>query len=367
MKTKLMLKPVLIAMACVVHCTASTARGAVVTSQPAVADAFVRSGAEKKNFGAEQSLELKTTTFGGSAEAYLRFDVPRGAGFSDKVKLRLYGRLNSGATAQVVVRSVVGTNWTEEALTWQGRPEHGSTLGSLQVVGVSPVWYELDVTQQVRSQIANGEASVSFALVPGEGAKNGVAFHSREAASHQPELIFSRPLFAAKVIFAPAKATPPSGYIADRGDQFGSRGGGMVFGWSIDNRSNIRDRTDAKYKKDKKPPVQTTDRRYDFMAYMDGEKMTNRAYWEIAVPPSTFKVRVVAGDSYRYDSIFGLTAEKSVVVEGVPDANKRWIEGTAVVAVSDGRLTIDNTPSSSNNKLCFIEIKEQETLVSRTP
>jgi hypothetical protein len=39
------------------------------------------------------------------------------------------------------------------------------------------------------------------------------------------------------------------------------------------------------------------------------------------------------------------------------------------VAVSDGRLTIDNTPSSSNNKLSFVEIYEVEpqTLVTQRP
>jgi hypothetical protein len=345
----------------------SVSRAAVITVQQATGDAIVRSSSEKKNFASEPTLELKVGTFGGASEGYVRFDVPRGAGFCDKVQLRLFGRLSSGATAQVAVRSVTGADWSEDTLNWQGRPEHGTTVGNLQVVGVSSAWYEVDVTSYVRSQIANGKSQIHFALVPGEGAKNGVIINSREASTHQPELVFSRPLFSSRISFVPSAATPPPSYSADRGDVFGARSGGLVYGWNEDNRRNIRDRTDAKYKKDKNPPIKTADRRYDFMAYMDNERMTNRVHWEIAVPPSTYRVKVVAGDAYKYDSIFGLTAEGKMVVEGIPDTNKRWIEGTAVVTVSDGRLTIDNAPSSTNNKLCFIEIKEQETLVSKAP
>lgn len=367
MRAEQPVRPVLWIICALVATLASVSRGAVITAQRAAADAIVRSSAEKKNFGSDTQLELKTGTFGGVTEGYLRFAVPPGGGFSDKVVLRLFGRLGSGATAQLVVRSVAEANWSEETLGWQSRPEHGTTVGDLQIVGVSSAWYELDVTRYVRSQMAAGKANVAFALVPGDGSKNGVTIHSREAESHQPELVFTRPLFSAKVSFAPGSVPPPQGYVADRGDAFGVRSGGLLFGWSASNKSNIRDRTDAKYMKDKRPPIKTADRRYDFMAYMDSERMTNRVHWEFAVPPGMFRVRVVAGDSYRYDSIFGITAEGAVVVEGIPDTDKRWIEGTAMVAVKDGRLTIGNTPSSSNNKLCFIEIKEQETLVSRTP
>jgi len=342
------------------------AQSAVVVVQSAAADAVVRSSAEKKNFSTEPALELKTSTFGGVSEAYLRFDIPDFAQFSDKVVLRLFGQLGNPGAAQVVVRSINDTNWEENTLAWRWRPEHVTTIGTLQVVGVSAAWYKLDLTSHVKAETAAGKRTVSLALVPSDGAK--IVFNSREAKSHQPELVFSRPLFAAKISFIPATAAPPSGYMADKGDAFRVHERGHVYGWSADNRAFMRDRNIAKYQKDaKNPPVKTPDRRYDFFGYMDGDKMTNRVSWEIAVPDGTYKVKVVAGDAQKYDSIFGITAENVVVVDGLPDKSKRWIEGRGVVTVKDGRLTIDNTPSSSNNKMTYVEISETETLISSQP
>jgi hypothetical protein len=358
---------VAIATSCVLLSSLAV-RGAVVLVQPAAADAVVRSSAEKKNFGSEPTLELKTSSFGGISEAYLRFDFPDFSQFADKVTLRLFGQMGSAGSAQIVVRSISETNWDENVLTWKSRPEHVTTVGSLQVVGVSPAWYELDLTQHVKSQIAAGKSSVSLALVPAEGAK--VTFQSREAQHHRPELIISRPLFSARVSFMPTNSAPPTNYMGDRGEAFRRHSKGHSYGWSADNRAFMRDRNSSKYQKDlKNPPMKTQDRRYDFLAYMDNEKMTNRVFWEIAVPNGSYRVKVVAGDAQKYDSIFGISAEGVVVVDGVPDKTKRWIEGTKIVAVKDGRLTIDNTPSSSNNKLTYVEVyeTEPETLITQRP
>src|SRR4051794_20893712 len=94
-------------------------QSAVVLVQPAVADAVVRSSAEKKNFGSEPALELKTSTFGGVSEAYVRFEIPEFAQFSDKVVFRIFGQLGSPGAAQVVVRSIGDTNWDETTLAWR--------------------------------------------------------------------------------------------------------------------------------------------------------------------------------------------------------------------------------------------------------
>ena len=94
--------------------------------------------------------------------------------------------------------------------------------------------------------------------------------------------------------------------------------------------------------------------------------MKSPVSWELALPNGEYRVRIVAGDMQRYDSIFGLKAENVTIVDGVPDASKRWVEGSAPVTVNDGRLTIANTPNSSNNKICFIEVTEVETLLTQT-
>jgi hypothetical protein len=343
----------------------ASAASAVV--QPAAADAIVRSSSEKKNYGAEPVMELKSTTFGGVSEAYFRFDFPPTAQFCDKVLLRLYAQLAGAGTAQMIVRSVAETNWTEDTLVWKWRPEHAKALGTIQVVGVSGSWYELDLTQFAKAELVAGRKSVNFVLVPGEGAKQAIVIPSREADNHQPEMVFSRPNFTARVSFLPRGVVAPTNYVLDHGEVFAAHSR-YTYGWNMDNQRNMRDRMALKYKNDKKNPVvQAPDRRYEVLAYMDNEKMTNRVFWEMAVPNGTYKVRVVAGDAQRYDSIFGLTVENVVAVEGVPDQAKHWIEGTVTIPVKDGRLTINNTPSSSNNKLCFVEITETETLISRKP
>jgi hypothetical protein len=74
----------------------------------------------------------------------------------------------------------------------------------------------------------------------------------------------------------------------------------------------------------------------------------------------------VAGDSTKYDSIFGLAVEGVLAIDGVPDSQRRWLEGTVRVNVADGRLTVSGTPGSSNNKVSFLEITESQSLISQT-
>jgi hypothetical protein len=43
-------------------------------------------------------------------------------------------------------------------------------------------------------------------------------------------------------------------------------------------------------------------------------------------------------------------------VSGTPTTSSRWVDATANVTVSDGRLTISNGAGAANNKICFIEV-----------
>ena len=45
------------------------------------------------------------------------------------------------------------------------------------------------------------------------------------------------------------------------------------------------------------------------------------------------------------------------MVSGTPTSATRWIEGTAVVTVTDGRLTVSNGAGASNNKVNFVDIE----------
>lgn len=344
----------------------AAARAAITHTISADADAYVRSSSEKKSFGFEHQVELSMNG-SGATEGYVQFPLPQHAAFADKVVLRVFAQLAEPGAMKALVRSVAPAKWTELALNWQTRPEHKDTIGALSVVGLSGAWYEVDVTACVVTEALAGQSSVTLALVPGEESKNRTIIHSRENVLKKPELVFSRQPLSVKVSFLPARLNPPAGYFADHGDVFGPHTNGFLYGWSEDIREQMRDRNESRYKKDKDPTTRVPDRRYDFLAYMDNDKMKAPATWEMGLPHGTYKVRVVAGDATKYDSIYGLTAENTVVVNGVPDTGRRWIEGAVTVNVPDGRLTIGHTPIASNNKLCFIEITEVENLLAQKP
>ncbi len=153
------------------------------------------------------------------------------------------------------------------------------------------------------------------------------------------------PRFTARINFQPAGAPVPAGYLADTGAVFGLRTGGERFGWNADNAAQTRDRNAAN----------SPDQRYDTLTHLQKPGNPN-AVWEVSVPNGTYTVRIVAGDAANFDSVFRLNVEGAPVLSGTPTSATRWLEGTANVAVSDGRLTITNGAGASNNKICFVEI-----------
>ncbi len=153
------------------------------------------------------------------------------------------------------------------------------------------------------------------------------------------------PASSIRVNFQPASAPVPSGYLADGGLVYGSRGNGRTYGWTRDNTSVTRDRNSAL----------SPDQRYDTMTHL--QKPGNPdAIWEIAVPNGPYLVRAVAGDAAYFDGVFRTTAEGVLTVNGSPSTAARWVEGTSSVTVTDGRLTLRSGSGAVNNKLCFVEI-----------
>jgi hypothetical protein len=149
--------------------------------------------------------------------------------------------------------------------------------------------------------------------------------------------------FNVKINFQPAGSPVPDGMLADTGAVFGNRGNDQSYGWNADNSANARDREDSR----------SPDQRYDTFNHT---QLGGTFTWELAVPNGTYTVRVVAGEATTYNSIFKFNLEGALVLEGVPTDHVRWIEGVAQVTVSDGRLTLNNAPGASLNKLAFIEV-----------
>lgn len=146
------------------------------------------------------------------------------------------------------------------------------------------------------------------------------------------------------VDFLPAGRPVPPGYAADTGGTFAARGG-LSYGWNADNAVQARDRDSAL----------SPDQRYDTLTHLQKPENPN-ASWELALPPATYRVRAVSGDAAHVDSVFAVRAEATTVLAGTPTSAQRWVDGSARVAVGDGRLSLTSGPGAANNKLAFVEV-----------
>jgi probable HAF family extracellular repeat protein len=152
------------------------------------------------------------------------------------------------------------------------------------------------------------------------------------------------PVFDATVNFQPAASPVPAGYRMDSGAVFGNRGGGRSYGWDVDNSAATRDRN----------LPNSPDQRYDTFIHL--QKPGGGRVWELAVPNGSYLVHAVSGDPCCTDSTFRLAVEGVTVVSGTPTSASHWMEGTARVVVSDGRLTVTNAAGAVNDKLAYIDV-----------
>lgn len=149
--------------------------------------------------------------------------------------------------------------------------------------------------------------------------------------------------FTANINFQPSEASVPAGYVADTGQTYGLRAAGLTFGWNALNTSADRERNSSK----------SPDQRYDTLTHT---QLYGNRTWELAVPNGQYSVKIVGGDAGYYGSTIRYAAEGVLVVSGANTSGNPFVEGTQVVTVADGKLTITNASGASNNKICFIDI-----------
>lgn len=155
--------------------------------------------------------------------------------------------------------------------------------------------------------------------------------------------------FEAKVAFAPKDSPTPGGYVADNGKMFGANSG-LTYGWEKSNVGYTLDRhTDAK-------------QRYDGLAYLGNGD--SAAKWEIEVPDGLYEVQVMSGDAKYTNGRYHVLAEEQAVVNSKPNKARPWRSGTALVYVSDGRLTLTAGPQASNNKINSVNIRQVDPHVT---
>jgi carboxypeptidase D len=154
--------------------------------------------------------------------------------------------------------------------------------------------------------------------------------------------------FAAKVDFQPAGTAIPTGFLADSGAAFGSRGGGYSYGWETDLASGTVVTRNA---------GRSQDLRYDSLAQMQAGGSHS---WAMAVPNGPYSVLMAAGDPAYSTGLYRVAAQGVVLLDGAPSASNRWVEGIGTVVVTDGRLTLSNGPGAMSNRLDYVEISAIE-------
>lgn len=146
-----------------------------------------------------------------------------------------------------------------------------------------------------------------------------------------------------RINFQPMNTQTPAGYLTDTGEVSGAQGNGYRYGWAQPNYS-------AQIRHDR--AVLGTP--YDSLTRLQGFGIDH--VWEMEVPNGFYSVHVVAGDPDNIDSVYVLSVEGVIAINGIPSSANRWLEADVRVAVADGRLTVANGPGARNNKISFIEI-----------
>lgn len=145
--------------------------------------------------------------------------------------------------------------------------------------------------------------------------------------------------------FQDASSEGFEGYLPDLGEVFADRGNGYSYGWAEDITAQARNRNNTTF---------APDERYD--TFNHASRPSNANFWEIEIPNGRYTVFAVAGEPSNFDSVYHIQAEGVTVVQGTPNSTVRFLEGSTVTTVSDGRLSLTNGTGASNNKFTFVEI-----------
>jgi hypothetical protein len=176
------------------------------------ADAYVRDGSANANtnFGTATTLSVSTDTVvnsGNNRDAYFKFDTTSAGSAANVVtaKVRFFGALSAAGTVNTSVYSVATTTWIESgtgSITWNNKPARGpSPLSSVSVTGTTSAWYELDVTNYIKSEKTAGRHVVSLAIHDAAAATPIINLNSKEAATNKPVLVITQaPSTAPKII-----------------------------------------------------------------------------------------------------------------------------------------------------------------------
>ncbi len=152
-----------------------------------VMDAYVRDGSyTNSHLGTETTLAVKKSSSPDyNREAFLKFNLSSVNTIS-KAKLRIYA---ASTTATTTVFPVADTSWNETGINWNNKPSRGTAITNRTITGNTYKWYELDVTNYVKSEKAAGRNIISLVLANQSTTSQLLQLKSREANSNQPQLV----------------------------------------------------------------------------------------------------------------------------------------------------------------------------------
>ncbi|NHF74385.1 carbohydrate-binding protein [Paracoccus xiamenensis] len=174
----------------------------------------------------------------------------------------------------------------------------------------------------------------------------------------------------------PAGYQTPAGFEADTGAAYGDRGNGFTYGWVTED--SVADGTangttpaaqpaNAHWYKDMVPGATDEQKTYAHFEYPGAGASGSRA-WEMALENGTYQVTLNVGDTAgAFDSTYAINVEgQSVMPNWVPanpiDGSTDDGEGfrstrvTAIVQVTDGKLTIDSI-GGVNTEIQSLEVE----------
>ena len=127
--------------------------------------AYVRDGSfADTNYGAEAQLLVKDSTPGFDRESFIKFDVSSVPEINSAT-LNLFGNLWDSVQFPVNVEvSWTTSGWSESGITWNNQPKDRLPLGTIPVSGTAGKWYQLDVTNILKSEKVTERNIVSFVL-----------------------------------------------------------------------------------------------------------------------------------------------------------------------------------------------------------
>ncbi|CAM3404283.1 polysaccharide lyase family 8 super-sandwich domain-containing protein [Marinicrinis lubricantis] len=153
-----------------------------------VADASIHHGSKaSENFGTATTLSVRDAgDETKNRRAFLKFDLATAESVNRAV-LRVHGYSDSGEYGLLNVLGS-GNQWSETELTWNNAPPYESSVLDAVFINGMEKYYELDVTDYVKQQLAGGRNEVTLVLAGTDYENILLPIHSKEHSYGSPQL-----------------------------------------------------------------------------------------------------------------------------------------------------------------------------------